>query len=258
MRIILPILAILPTVLGCADLTASPFPEDTLQPFTAPAKYALWWKQVEACSGRRGDLALMRWYRPRDGSPIFPLKENVSGYWWSEGNRIAVRNPDDGRVVRHEMLHALLHDGEHPLEMFAGKCDGIVAYEAPEGYGASPSERLTAVTVAAESALVVTVSTNPAIPSASSNGGAFALVVTATNRLSKPVWISVSTVLVGAYYDGEDFGTGVFTTAKRILFLPGQSRRVYVDWESMESGLIRVWGTFCHVPSSVTTLSVEP
>lgn len=112
--------------LAACDYLTDPVPPDA-DPFEPPAVYARWWAMTEACSGRRGDLAAVRWYRT-PGS-LMHDGQSLAGYWTSRGNTIVLRGDrvEDGQVVRHEMLHALLRGGGHPHAQFLGTCAGLVS-----------------------------------------------------------------------------------------------------------------------------------
>ncbi|QJR37635.1 hypothetical protein [Gemmatimonas groenlandica] len=248
------------TLLACDDLTAPRFPNEALVQFTPPSVFALWWQQVETCAGRRADFSRMRWYRPIDGASLELADGGTyQGYWWDQGDRIALANVDHGPTARHEMLHAILNDGSHPLPMFAGPCAGVVGFDGPEGYGVPVAELQAAVSLPAATALKVTVATHPAAPSLNQYGGAFTLVVTATNTIAQPVWINVDEGdLASVFVTDAGFGAGVVTAAKRILFLPGQSRQVFVDWTESRSGALRVQGSYLRARSEVTTFTIAP
>ncbi len=244
---------------SCADPTGLAFPEAAVERFEPPQKYALWWQQVEACAGRRADFSRVQWYRTIGNEPLEEEDgTRYGGYWWAQGNRIALRDIHAGGIVRHEMLHAILQNGKHPLSMFAGRCAGIVSFEEPEGYGASPADIREAVTVPAQSALHVTVGVDPMVPSASLYGGAFSIVVTATNRLDRPVWIAVPDEMLGLVLFEDSLILEEATSAQRVLFLPNQSRSLYADWGEPRGGAIRVRGFFLGVGSEATTIQVAP
>ena len=91
------------------------------------AIYARWWAMTEACSGRTGDFASIKWYRA-PGAFVSDGGSAVSGYYSSFGNFIVVTDSlaDVGSGVRHEMLHALLGVDGHPRDQFLGACRGLV------------------------------------------------------------------------------------------------------------------------------------
>ncbi len=80
-------------------------------PFTPPASYARLWDEVQACSGRTGEMDRVTWHRVAGfaGRPRRLAQ-------WEPGRTITIR--DDIVValpiVAHEMLHDLLDgDAEH-------------------------------------------------------------------------------------------------------------------------------------------------
>jgi len=56
----------------------------------------------------------------------------VGGYWNQSTSRIvlAEKGIDEGSLVRHEMLHALLQIGGHPRSQFLGSCASLVVCQA--------------------------------------------------------------------------------------------------------------------------------
>jgi len=109
------------------DLITAPLPPNA-QPFAPPAVYARWWAMTEACSGRSGDLGAVRWYSVRGSRFIF-RGQAVAGYWNSSTNRIVLAEDivEEGDMVRHEMLHALLRRPVHPRSQFLGSCASLVS-----------------------------------------------------------------------------------------------------------------------------------
>jgi len=98
-------------------------------PFDPPADYGVWWNEVEACSGLKGDFRSVQWYE-MPGSTAFEYGgvRNIQGRWSPQGNTItlAERLMSDSMLVRHEELHALLHSGEHPALYFGTRCGALV------------------------------------------------------------------------------------------------------------------------------------
>ena len=117
---------------GAAACTLTePLPSDAAQ-FDPPAIYRRWWAMTEACSGISGDLSDITWFRV-PGNAVEVHGTVAGGYWTSGGNRIVLTadNVDDGGVVRHEMLHALLRNiaGQHPRAWFLELCGSVVVCE---------------------------------------------------------------------------------------------------------------------------------
>jgi hypothetical protein len=113
--------------LGACSLITAPLPPNA-EPFAPPAVFARWWAMTEACSGTSGDLAAVRWYRV-PGSRFIFRGQPVAGYWNSSTNRIVLAEDviEQGDMVRHEMLHALLRRPVHPRSEFLGSCASLVS-----------------------------------------------------------------------------------------------------------------------------------
>ena len=95
-----------------------------------PPIYRVWWTEVEACSGITSDVDAISWYYvPNTG--VFPVGSdpNVDGYRQPYHHSITLAgfNVNDALLVRHEELHAILHNVGHPTEYFVQKCGSIVA-----------------------------------------------------------------------------------------------------------------------------------
>jgi hypothetical protein len=112
-------------VAACSEIT-EPLPPNAEQ-FAPPAVYARWWAMTEACSGRSGDLGAVNWYRV-PGSGFVYRGHSVSGYQSSYTNRIVLAEEaiEQGPLVRHEMLHAVLRASGHPRSQFLGSCASLV------------------------------------------------------------------------------------------------------------------------------------
>jgi hypothetical protein len=252
-------------VCACDASTAPTFPSDAYQQFQALPQYAYWWSLVEQCSSLTGDLSAVRWYETSKvpgfvgSGPLVDSTKRYDGEWWLSGNRIVLTNPYDGPVVRHEMLHALLRSGGHPLDQFAGKCGGVVAFDAPEDYGVPFTLIGSAPTVAAESALVVTITPDPATPHLSVNGGWFTYVVTATNVRDGPIWVPMSNEPILMFYV-EDLLGGTYRDppSARVFFMPGQQRRVILDAGPLAGGVYHVIGGYGGAHSNAIAVTILP
>lgn len=79
---------------------------DGVEPYDALPQYTEFWAATSACSGRSGDLGLIRWFR---AVSIVSQGQIVRGLW-QPPHRITVWTglEDDAGTVRHEMLHDLL------------------------------------------------------------------------------------------------------------------------------------------------------
>lgn len=96
----------------------------------APVPHSLaverWWREVEHCTGRTGDLATIRLTLWADTAMTFhgmPLE----GAYLLDQRTIIVRSYDP-RIIRHEMAHALLApDTSHPAWV-AASCGAILRW----------------------------------------------------------------------------------------------------------------------------------
>lgn len=111
-------------VFSCAWPTELPAGAQATAP---PAIYARWWAAVENCSGHSGDFNAIRWYRV-PGSGFRQAGQDLDGMYSRAGRYIALseEHVDDGGMVRHEMLHALLNVTGHPRDEFLGACKDVV------------------------------------------------------------------------------------------------------------------------------------
>jgi hypothetical protein len=91
-----------------------------------PAAYRAWWARTERCAGRVAPLERIEWYVV-PGAESFETAVGPRVGMWSqsaEGMRIVIAEHylHHEMVVRHEMLHALLRQGDHPGEYFESRC----------------------------------------------------------------------------------------------------------------------------------------
>lgn len=104
-------------------------------------------------------------------------------YWSSRNNRIvlATNAVASGRIVRHEMLHALSQSRGHPASLFRNQCEGVVRCdEACSGGSGGPPLNVTARRVPVES-LRIAIASYPAEPSPAVDDGFFQITVSVTN-----------------------------------------------------------------------------
>src|SRR5688500_9835448 len=109
-RIAAPLIALTWFLAACGDNVVDPrLPAGAVQ-FTPPTCYSTWWEMTKSCSGRSGSLDDVTWYQVPAGVSLELDGESVSAYWSAASNRIVISASvrDDGHVIRHEMLHALL------------------------------------------------------------------------------------------------------------------------------------------------------
>lgn len=178
------VLVMLAAVLRVAACTVvDPLPPSA-ERFSPPSVYGRWWSMTQACSGMMASFGAIEWYIvpsvqlfPHDG-------QDVAGYYDSRRNRIVLAQAGqlDGPLVRHEMLHAINGLPGHPRSQFLGRCGGVVVCPATciADAGAPPVPGSAVRRVPPES-LQIAVQVDPAQPTASTNQGYFATIVTALN-----------------------------------------------------------------------------
>lgn len=110
-------------------------------------------------------------------------------YWSSRNNRIvlATNAIANGRIVRHEMLHALSRSRGHPASLFRARCDGVVRCdEACKGETRGVPRTSTAIRVPVDS-LRIAIAIYPAQPSSKVDDGLFQVIVSVKNPASHEV-----------------------------------------------------------------------
>jgi len=112
--------------LGACNFITAPLPPNA-EPFAPPAVFARWWAMTEACSGHKGNMGGVHWYRV-PGSRFILHGQPAAGYWNNSTNRIVLVEDaiEQGDMVRHEMLHALLGVNGHPRAQFLGSCASLL------------------------------------------------------------------------------------------------------------------------------------
>jgi hypothetical protein len=114
---------------ACSSAT-DPLPHGAL-PLDPPVVFTTWWEEVEGCSGQTADFSKVSWYYvPGDGGFSAGSSADVVGVWRPANNSITLAQYviDNPLVVRHEMLHAILHRTDHPAEYFVDRCGVLVTY----------------------------------------------------------------------------------------------------------------------------------
>ncbi len=157
---------------------------DRVVAFAPPAVYARWWALTESCSGLAGSLESVRWMRAPASALQSAEGAGTVAYWSSTDNRIvlATNAVTNGRIVRHEMLHALSRFRGHPVALFRDQCDGVVRCdEACTDDGGVPPQPGSAKRVPVDS-LDIAIASFPTQPSRRVDDGAFQLIVSITNR----------------------------------------------------------------------------
>lgn len=179
---------------SCGDNIVDPkLPAGAVQ-FTPPSHYNTWWEMTKSCSGRSGSLADVRWYRVPDVDLFMLNGEAVSAYWSAGSNQIVMAGDvlDDGQVVRHEMLHALLAEKGHSRADFLEKCAGYVTCTAGCVADAGPAPPVpSSVPRVAASTLQVSmqITRDPPI----GLGGLYTIKVSARNPAPHTIYVNLPT-----------------------------------------------------------------
>ena len=244
-------LALVPLTFGgaiaCHELVDPPLPNGA-EPFAAPAQFELWWAMTEACANRSAPMSSIAWYVVPGTRTINDGGKVVSGYWSEASNRIVLAEEAAqlGPVVRHEMLHALLHGGGHPRQAFLENCGGIVSCgpDCLAEAGPAPAAPAGAIVVPPES-LRVSVSVFPSLPTRAVFGGHFTLTVLASNPMHNSVVVALPALPDGASL-GFRFDVGgssrelsyddFVQDASVWRFAPGETKRHVFDLVVGEPG----------------------
>ena len=184
---------LLSLALACDSATAPDVPRGAIG-IAPPERFALWWKLTQACSGITGDYASVSWYVVPNSTTLSWQGMQVDAYWMSNPDRIVLADAHrgDGPVVRHEMLHALLHRDGHPRDAFVTACGGVVACNiacsAEAGAYATPPATAPELQPRDLQTRVDVFSTTSGI---GPDAGAAAMV-TITNPRNEPVWVRLT------------------------------------------------------------------
>jgi hypothetical protein len=181
------------TLVSCESPTGIPFPSNAIR-FTPPSIYREWWTLTEECSGRSASFDDVAWYVAPTAYEI-PRTNGLAGIWVPDGNRIVLAGGydgvSDGELVRHEMLHAILHGGGHPRDMFVGRCQGVVVCIDECVTESSPPQPDPLARPEPPTALEVTVNVVPITPSSATWDGYFMMIIHARNPASYPVVVQL-------------------------------------------------------------------
>jgi hypothetical protein len=90
------------------------------------AKYAMWYAEVERCSGKMGDFSGVTFYVSK---AHLHNNRTFDGYWEQESRSIVLRNDWDESAGKHEMMHDILRNTQHPIHFFNGVCGDLTRGE---------------------------------------------------------------------------------------------------------------------------------
>ena len=128
-------LALVVLVLGACSNATEPRPLQIAGavPFADTALLARLWSKTEACSGLKGDLSSVSFYKVPSVDVV--NTEGNGGYWFRDGNRIFIADAWAGSasLITHEIMHALLQSGAHPPQYFNGVCGDLMTITIAAG-----------------------------------------------------------------------------------------------------------------------------
>ncbi len=257
-------------IAACSRVVEPKLPAGAVS-ITAPRAYRFWWSLTETCAGVRGDFSAVRWYVLPDAAAFEVNGKAYQSFWWAATNQIVVVERDKlaGRLIRHEMLHALTGAG-HVHEYFIDKCGGVVVCGADctaEAGDFSPPPQNAAVVRSRD--LDVAVHVDPLEPSITADSGWIAATVSVRNNLNYPVWVQLDPVAPGASSSAtfgyildcsSTCGGGteyVYVSGNRLGLNAGQTRR-YVFDRQLPPGAFALRGFFNSDTTAPTTFSVAP
>jgi len=270
----LVLLLMIPPAYACENLVDPELDSRAVQ-FSPPAVYRTWWNIVQSCSGKSQSFDEVTWYEVRNSSTVKLKGKNVGAYWTSASNSIVLAGNGvlDGEFVRHEMLHAMLRQNGHPRSDFVERCGGAVACGAECIYDAGPGLDPNSVTqkVPPEN-LLISVSTQPQLPSRAVDGGYFTIVVSATNPHPFPVAITLPAAGEGFFFTmfgGTGGGIGGFESNldnSRTVFAAGATKVKYFDVQigfttglkTVLPGIYTIVGGYSRKQITVTGLKIGP
>lgn len=233
------VLAVCLATTACDGLFEPDFPSAAVavQP---PAQYRVWWEVVESCSGQTAPFDAVTWYRIPVGH-LYVQGESAAGAWFVSENRIVIRDGGQysGRLVRHEMLHAILRTGSHPGEQFLENC----ADEVLCGRDCLPNAALPGATPLAVEHLDVDVQLYPRVPSLSVHDGKAVVIVRVRNPAAANVFVPMerfaqASCAVGFVVTSTEDSSRSDLDCKsldynpqdaRVYFRPGQTRRLLFE-----------------------------
>jgi hypothetical protein len=173
-------------IMGCLSITdpSDRVPKGAVA-FVAPARFRTMWRTVEACSGQSADFSRIEWFSVPAGFKVDGA--TVDGYWEDRGwrGRIFLVGGASAvsEIVRHEMLHAVVHSARHERRNFLGGCRGIVTCASPcmrEGGVVPVPPTMTAVRAADMTQSVVV------IPPVSADSLWYTVILSARSRHADP------------------------------------------------------------------------
>lgn len=108
-------------LVACAEF---PTASDMDWSYEPPGIYRVWYAEMEACSGLKGDYDRLR---IASAKSIRMDGTEYTGYWLPS-HTILLRTDrlDYDRAVKHEFMHDLLQVKGHPAKYFNGVCGDLI------------------------------------------------------------------------------------------------------------------------------------
>ena len=226
-------------VVACSDIT-DPTLDPRAEVLTPPTVYRRWWAMVESCSGLLGSFDRVAWYQVPGSDVVMSGNDIVGGYWAPVSNSIVLAGNAayHGKLVRHEMLHALIRERKgHSRSYFVNRCAGVVSCISPCLNEVGPAPAIpSSIPRVTSSVLEIGMNLIPSKPSPQMDDGVFTVEVTARNPNSYAVLVTL---------DEKWFGRGFFYSlygprmgiaeneqvwdASLAYFGPGETKRSYFD-----------------------------
>jgi hypothetical protein len=212
-----------------------------LTPLVQPPQYALWWEMTKSCSGLGRDVSGVRFYSVPAGQlrAMDAGTASIAGNWNAATNSITLSNDAlaSPTIVRHEMLHALLVAGGHPVDKFVRECgdyvncEGACAQEAEQQSRPDVNSRLADV-----AELEITQRLVPSvIDFAADPDGWFALIVEVRNPANHAVQVRLkpfpgrADISATLGYAGERASHQEYVEGSLLPLQPGEVRRAVFD-----------------------------
>jgi len=178
---------------SCRDVLVEPPLPEGAQPLQfIPEVYAEWFRMTRECAAVSGEFDSLEWYvMPAAVAFIYEGRVLVG---LTIGKRIVIAEHwvQEGPLVRHEMLHALLKQKGHPRDQFVGKCGGIVTCETACLSETTPAPVDPNAVVVSSAAMQIGIRLDPARPDYNHDLGAFRFIVSVTNPFSYPVIVQLA------------------------------------------------------------------
>lgn len=111
-------------VVGCMAPTA-PRGAVRLQPI--PTDYALWWEQVEQCSGQHADFARAEWFIYTDRDVIDGTGRETFVDWRTHRIYVTRASVNAGPLVRRAILVYLLPGANSLPDIYAEMCARLIS-----------------------------------------------------------------------------------------------------------------------------------